>query len=427
MKIALLEVNNFKRLKNVIIEPGERSLVLIGGKNTHGKSSLLGAMGAALGGKKEVPEDPIRHGEKKASIRVVFDDDELTVRRKFTPKGSTIEVTSNGGTIKSPQKMLDGLVGARFINPMQFSRLSAKEQREVMLGCVELGIDLDENIAKELTAYNERRDVNRDVKNLKAMLDGLPDAVEIPGEIVQSDILANLEGVTAKVSEQADARREIESAETRLAISQKGLEDAQEELKQARRRVEMAKVGLESSEEKLTSVDDLRELLEEDHGPELESLKDSLAHCQQHNIEVASLQKDAEAREKSEAALSEKEEESGNLTIDIGEYQRERAEALSNAEMPIDGLTFDEDGLILNGAPFADASGAERLRASIAISWALKPDLQDIWVTDGALLDEDSLEMLREFAEEKDIRIWLERVGEGDEEAIIMHDGAVKT
>lgn len=427
MKLTLLEINNYKKTRNVLIEPGERHLVLIAGKNMQGKTSVIGSMDAAMSGKKAVSDDPIRHGAKKASIRLVYEDPDLVVRRKFTKSGTTIEVTFNGKVIKSPQKMLDKLVGARFVDPMQFSRLSAKEQRDVLLGFVKLGIDLDENVATELTAYNERRDVNRDVKNLKSMVDGLPEAVEIPDEMVQDEILSHIGMVNKLVQEQVYTRGKILAAENAAEMAKSEVESAQLALRHARNEVDAAKGMLEVADARLGEVNELRELIVDDHGPELESLKNDLAHCQQHNIEVASLQKDAEAREKSEAALSEKEEESESLTQTIEVLKDLRTEALANAEMPIDGLTFDEDGLILNGAPFADASGAERLRASIAIAWALKPDLQDIWVTDGSLLDEDSLEMLREFAEEKDIRIWVERVGEHDEGAIIMHDGSVKS
>lgn len=429
MKITLLEIHDFKRLKDVTIEPGERSVVLIGGNNTHGKSSLLGAMSAALGGKKEVPEDPIRHGAKKASIRVVFDDGELQIRRKFTTKGSTIEVTSEGGKISSPQKMLDKIVGSRFIDPMAFTRLSAKEQRETILGCVDLDIDLDDNIAAEKRAYDERRDANREAKKLKAKLDGFPDIGDIPDERDPAEINSRILALQENVRGSRDARGEIAGFQHEVRHHMEALEEAREVLVAARNRVKLCTNGLsDATEEAEGNIPILAEEAdrEEEYEEAIQLANNELGECVGFNTMVAARKAAIKQREDLEAEFAEASESSESLTGSIEALRDKRTEALSNATMPIDGLSFDEDGLILGGTPFSQASGAEKLRASIGIAYALQPELQDIWVEDGALLDEDSLVMVEEFATENDLRVWLERVGDSDDEAIIMVDGEVK-
>lgn len=423
-KITLLEINDYKKIRSVVIEPGEATLMLIGGDNTEGKSSLLGAMTAALGGGRELPEDPIRHGAKKASIRVVFDDGELVVRRRFTSKGSTLEVTNAEGKVSSPQKMLDQIIGKRFLDPMKFSRLSALEQRATLLPCVDMDIDLDASVAAEKVAYDDRRDVNRDIKKLEAKLEDCTIA-SVPELKDHAVILAVLEELQEAERESDGAGVKIGACENRIESLENDIRNALADFKAARTTLEEAKAN---RNEKVPAIRGDIEELESIPAPDLEAIataRDELDQCSMHNANVAKLQADKDQRVAMEAELIGLQGSADAHTEVIDGEKDARISALAAADMPIEGLSFGDDGLILDGAPFAQASGAERLRASIAISWALSPELCDVWVEDGALLDEKSLDLVRQFAVESGLRIWLERVGDADENAIIMVDGSV--
>lgn len=92
----------------------------------------------------------------------------------------------------------------------------------------------------------------------------------------------------------------------------------------------------------------------------------------------------------------------------------------------MDGLTFDENGVLLNKIPFDQASSAEQLKVSLAMGIAMNPKLRVLLIRDGSLLDEDNLKMIAELAAKNDCQIWLERVGSGDEVSIIIEDGSIK-
>ena len=110
MKIINLQAENIKRLKAVEITP-QGNAVVLGGENGAGKSSVLDSIMMALGGGRTICEQPIRDGETRASIRL--DLGKYVVERKFTKGKSYLTVTqADGAEIKSPQAMLDELIGS---------------------------------------------------------------------------------------------------------------------------------------------------------------------------------------------------------------------------------------------------------------------------------------------------------------------------
>jgi len=76
------------------------------------------------------------------------------------------------------------------------------------------------------------------------------------------------------------------------------------------------------------------------------------------------------------------------------------------------------------GIPFHQASSSQQLRVSLAIAMALNPTLRIIRISDGSLLDDHSMAIIREMAKAKDYQIWIEVVG--DRVGIQIEDGLVK-
>ena len=69
MKIIKLEAENIQKIKAVEITP-EGNTVIISGKNSQGKTSVLDSIAMALGGKNMIPQKPIRKGQKEATVKV---------------------------------------------------------------------------------------------------------------------------------------------------------------------------------------------------------------------------------------------------------------------------------------------------------------------------------------------------------------------
>ena len=455
MKIKLIDVENYKKIRKVVIAPGERNVMLIAGMNKQGKSSLIGAFSAAIGGGKESPEEPIRKGAKHADIRIELEDDleDLLIHRRFLKSGSSsLVVSSPEGKIASPQKLLDKLVGARFLDPLRFARLPAKQQRETLLGCVNLDLDLDEHARQHKEAYENRANSNREVKRLRAELESIPQTGQIPEVASSEKLLSDLDRLVEQDSARIEAlhglekMREVARAKKQaIEDNKKRLEDAKQELESILKLHEFAVRDAESEiadcESRLQEVTEgyakfvekgkvrrteAEELAKTDLSKDIAAAKQAIRDASSKNEERAILLSQREKRTLAEKALANAETHALAYQTEIEELEAKKETALANADMPIKGLSIDDERVIYNEVPLSQASGAEQLQVSLAIAAALNKELDDIWVEDGALLDSDSLKLVEKFAVDNDLRIWLERVGESDENCIIIEEGVIK-
>lgn len=117
------------------------------------------------------------------------------------------------------------------------------------------------------------------------------------------------------------------------------------------------------------------------------------------------------------------------LTAAMDARKAAREKALAEADMPIAGLGIaDIDGKLrvtLDGEPFSQSSGAQRIKVSTSIAIAANPKLRVCRIKDGSLLDQKNMAILGEMATEHDFQVWIETVGE-EGAGIIMEAGRVK-
>jgi len=105
---------------------------------------------------------------------------------------------------------------------------------------------------------------------------------------------------------------------------------------------------------------------------------------------------------------------------------KSKQEAIAAAKMPVEGITFADGAILLNGVPFDQASDAEQLRASVAVAMAGEPRLKVLRIREGSLLDVDGLKLVSQMAEAKGWQVWLERVGDNGT-GFVIEDGQVRS
>lgn len=424
-KILRLTAENLKKIVVVDITPASH-MVQITGANGSGKTSVLDAIWLALAGTRNMPAEPIRKGETSARIRL--DLGELIVTRRFTEGGATTLTVEqpNGARFPSPQKMLDGLLGALTFDPLAFSRMAPKEQLEQLRRLVPVSIDLDSLAAQNARDFAMRTDVNRDIKQLQVRVKDL--AAQLPPELPEApiDISALLDQMSTAAQYNAGiADQHAQRQRMREVIDQKNAEAGR--LWERARELERQAAACKAQGDELGQwcIGQMEALEAADPIPEYRdtaTLKQEIADAQLMNDAI-------KQREQYQAVLAEldgKERQSEELTAAINTRNDERAAAIAAAEMPIDGLAFGDAGVLYNGLPFDQASTAEQLRVSVAIAMALNPTLRVLRIQHGNDLDETSFGLLAQMAAERDYQVWIEQVDTTGNVGIVMEEGQVR-
>lgn len=418
MKIIKLLSENIKRLRAIEIKP-DGSLVIIGGKNAQGKTSVLDSIEYALAGTSSIPDKPIRKGEKKA--RVVVDLGNIIVTRTFTEGGSKLVVSDKEGFPKSsPQSLLDSLTGKLSFDPLGFLKMKAEEQLKIVKELA--GIDFTGLDEKKKKAYDERTVVNGIIKTLKGQVEGYQEYKDVPKEeISQIGLLNELETWTDKNRENEKHRETLKHLMEKVEESDKILNNLREEIKRLREKWDGAVKENETFKkllnEKSIEVDSLQDF-------DTTLLRTQISSAEEINVLIRSNLK----RNELLFDLESRQKESEKLTEMLEGIEEEKVKLIASSKLPIPELTFDSSTLYYKGVPFIDqSSSAEQLRVSVAMGFAMNPKLKILLIRDGSLLDEDNKKMIAKMAEEADGQLWLEVVTEDKGEAqVIIEDGMVR-
>jgi len=452
MKIVKLTAENLKKLRAVEITP-QGDIVTISGRNSQGKTSVLDSIYWALAGTASVQGQPIRKGEHKARVKI--DLGTIVVERKFAdaPDGKlTTSVTvesADGARFPSPQRMLDDLVSTLSFDPLAFARMEPKRQADELRRVSKIEIDIDKLDAFNKSDYDKRTEINRDAKAKRAQAEGIAipivsaDTPRDDGELVEQLRKAGEHNasVDARKQRRHSAQERIADLTVRgnaagervanaLANAKAQYEHA---IKEAAAALELAQAAAE------TNASDGRAMLEEaqklaqqlrDADP-LPELIDTAALSRE--IAAALALNDAlrvrNAAVDRKSSLTEEsvilESAARDITARMEGREAAKAAAIKAAAMPVPGLGFGDGMVTYNGLPFDQSSSAEQLRVSMAIAIAANPKLRVIRITDGSLLDEDSLKIIAAMAKDNDFQVWLEVVSSDGKVGIVIEDGAV--
>ena len=462
LTIAELRVENVKRIQAFEYKPDGR-VVIVGGKNGAGKSSVLDSIAYALGGVKLCPTEPIRRGQKKATVSV--DLGEMIVTRIWTEGGSRLEIkNAEGVKYSSPQAILDKLTGNLCFDPLAWCQMEKQKQLDALKGLV--GLDFSVQDARRKAMYDQRTEVNREARRLEGQLAGIP-VEDVPfDEVSVSDLMAERkrrEAVNRAIEEQdreyerlqntvyrqQDRRVEVSQALADIApglmaATEQAYQDMGDAIALARKNYEArctklkaeAAAELDKCTKALAAIDaslaTVAEQIERVKGranPGIQNLDEidrRIADADATNAKVRQMKQRAALVDE----LREMQAKAASLSNRIEGIDNTKARAMKEAAFPVAGLAFDDSGVTFNSIPFSQASSAEQLRVSVAMGLALNPKLRVILIRDGSLLDEDNLALIGTMAAEHEAQIWVESVtrNKADEAAcsVIIENGQVK-
>lgn len=140
VRLNRISIKNFLGIEHLETEVGS-ALTVIEGGNGAGKTSVLEAFRAALGGGHDATL--LRNGTTKGEVVLIFDD--ATAEKIITPEKSALTVKlANGGKISQPQTYFDRLSDVLALNPVTFLTAAPKDRTKYLLETVPINLSGEE-------------------------------------------------------------------------------------------------------------------------------------------------------------------------------------------------------------------------------------------------------------------------------------------
>ena len=463
MYIKKLELLNFQVIEKFDAE-FDGAVYFVTGDNELGKSTLLKAIGALLTGNRD---DVLRNGASKGFAKMVVGDDgeEYDVQLSFTeanPRGTLTIKQKSTGMQTNNVSMLQRIFCYQDFDAVEFSRWSEtadgrRKQIAVVKSLLAPAIRKRiETIDAEVSELKqERTGVNRDVKTYAGFLDAIARQLE-PGDVEK---YATPVDVTALMEKQQTNAQLIEKAKTvRAAVAQRTEQLAQipariaaanetlaERKAEAAARIEAAKIAYEKE---LAAANGMAEQAEREHTGVLETIESDrqlfeerkangerwLAKYEENNPEktdVPALLEQAEAHNKRYHVVCQYNEKkyqydaikakAEQMDARIGELTAERSNLIANAELPIAGLSFTDDGLELNGVPFVPGkvSDSQTMEIAAKLVIASNPTVKVFRIARGESLGAKRLQTIVDIARKNGFQGFIEQVQRGQTEMLV--------
>ena len=474
MIVKKLELVNFQVIKEFNAD-FDGNVYFITGDNELGKSTVLKAIGALLTGNRDAV---LRNGESKGFAKMIVGDDgeEYEVELKFTkanPRG-TLSIKSKTTGMKSDNiSMLQKIFGYTDFDAVEFSRWSeTAEGRRKQIEVVKAL--LPDNVRKRIAEIDtevaglktERTGVNRDLKTYKSISDAAGQGLttedlktyakpkditelmreqqenaqliekaktvrsalaqrtqqlaEIPARLKQAEEIKNTE-LSEAIKREAEAQKEYDRI---VAEAQKMLEAAKEKSKtdakaaadkygESIKQIEAEKADFEKR--KANAENWLAKY--EENNPEKLDTAEQLRKAEEHNKKAAKV---ADYLTKKKQA-DDKRAEAEKMDSDIAKLSAERERLISSAKLPISGLSFTDDGLVLNDVPFiaGKVSDSQIMEVAAKLIIASNPTVKVFRIARGESLGEKRLQAIIDIAKKNGFQGFIEEVKRGQDDLII--------
>lgn len=452
MYIKKLELLNFQVIKEFNAD-FEGNIYFITGDNELGKSTLLKAIGALLTGNRDAV---LKNGEEKGFAKMVVGDDgeEYEVELRFTkanPRGTLSIKQKTTGMRSDNVTMLQRIFGYQDFDAVEFSRWSEtaegrRRQIEVVKALLPDSVrkriaDID---AEVTTVKDKRKDANAEVKMYSTICANAEKQLK-PGDI---KTYAEKKDITALMEEQNENARLIEKAKTvRQALEQRTeqlaaipgrIEDADKDLADAKKEMERIIAEAKENYKKMQAAHKTAiEQIEADkidfekrkgnaekwlqdyeaNNPEKLDTAAQLKAAEEHN-RINALVVDFTTKKSQKDAAEKK---ARTHETKLSELQKEREQLIAKSKLPIDGLTFTDDGLELNGVPFiaGKVSDSQIMEVSTKLIIASNPTVKVFRIARGESLGEKRLSDIIEIAKRNGFQGFIEEVKRGQDEMII--------
>lgn len=443
MKINRILIRNILGIRELDIAPGE--VTEIRGPNGSGKTSVFGAIRAALGISDNTVSQLIHNGAKEAECVIVFDDDSQ-LRRTFTEDDKTVSLfDGKGRKIARPATAIDAIYKATQFNPLRLLQTDAesrKKRLQTVLECIPMqaertrvqsmapqldlalvdfsrhGMEVIDDVYKE--AFEQRTDVNRDLKNTNSTLADLvatmPSGIATNEDLDKrmADLIEAREELQKKRRNYDDKFETTRREERDRALSQHNREkaeaeaDYQQAVSQAQeRRNERITHSLTEYERTCEHADIAFHKATTEKHAAFVTIHDPLVR---QIAEVNTLLQSRAVYEDRKKIITEREKqrdalaaESNALTETLERLKAYRDELA--ATLPIPGLEVKDAAVYFNSLSFDQLNTAQKIKLAVDLATLQAGELRVICVDGCEALDAESLAELERQVTSRDLQL----------------------
>jgi hypothetical protein len=284
-----------------------------------------------------------------------------------------------------------------------FLRRKKNEQIELLKTLSGKKRELDMLDVERKRVYDERTEVNRQAVTHEGKLKG-QELGEMLSPIDTSAIYDKMNGLSEEIGLYSKAERGVQERIDKIEDNTSAIEDYRKKIEQ----LEAENISLAKEIEKGKAWLKGREK------PTLDQYSEQLKNAEEHNAKYRTQQALIEEHK----ALQSLKKNSKALTEKLQDIDREKAEILSNSQLPVEGLSFDDDGVYLDGLPFEEGqiNTARIYEVGFHIFRALGSNFR-VMKLDMNAMDKDTFERIMDLAGD-DIQVIFERVGWDVEEGV---------
>ncbi len=409
IKINKFEIENVKRVKAVKIEPTANGLTIVGGKNNQGKTSILDSIAWALGGNKFKPSQATREGSVISPNLKITMSNGLVVERKG--KNSDLKVIDPNGE-KAGQQLLNSFVEELAIDLPKFMNSTSKEKADILLRIIGVGEQLHQLERDEQELYNQRRTIGQIATQKKKFADEqtyYPDAPKEP--VSANELIQQQQAILARNGENQRKRQNLQQIQSQYASQGQEVERLKQQLQEAEANYMQLGQDLEIAQKDALDLQD----------ESTDELQANIQQIDEINRKVrANLDKD-----KAEEDAQSYSVDYDKLSKKIEDVRKQKSDLLTNANLPLEGLSVDDGELIYNGQKWDNMSGSDQMKVSTAIVRKLKPNCGFILLDKLEQMDLESLEQFGHWLQQENLQAIATRVSTGEECSIIIEDGYV--
>lgn len=436
MKITQIKISNILGIAELEFSPTE--FTVISGSNGEGKTSVLSAIQAAVGGGHDATL--LRKGADKGEVVLVLDDGS-EIRKSVTEKASNLKIINDGKQIARPAEHLRALTDLLSVNPIDFLMASPKERARVLLETMPIVVDasrfggvcrINGNDIAALDAarkevYDCRTGTNRAIKEKAATIaqleQALPEPVLLSCELSEAELtdkrtgfehardseVARIQGKIALIKREGfDKQAEIKELlqaqiDALKAEAQAKLDAISQSVADSERKADAAVAKAKAQfHDNVATIDEQLAVIKSNHA--------NIAKAQQVRDTLATMQRSLDLLKGEELCQTQS-------LADIDAY---KAELL--ASLPIAGLVVRDGDVFFNDVQFDRVNTAEQVRIAVELAKLRAGELGIICVDRIECLDETSFDEFKRLAIESGLQMVVTRVSNG---ALAINEVAV--